>query len=1096
MKKLDRCTVRTVELTAPGACPRDEARLHCELTKGRIFGGFTEEERENIWRELLAVSTDRLIPSLYTFFEDARYLRGPAECVKRLVEGSPGDQLSQMVKNSFTGVNQQSNICIIQVTESQLEARPGDVEDQVEMGYRHWWYFAMRDYDNVPVRKRKAAGDRLAQPAKKENMDVLSKGATLVNQIGFETRQIRDLVQHPTSCDTGFVPEVSSTYKQPKRCGIPRSEDQQRDKPLLFADALHRSVDTSAGVTSFFVRRSVYLAFFGHTRRLVAESSVINRVLILSTEQTDRTKQLDDTHTVDTDMVDTDRVDTDMVDTYMPDTHIAEPETEQVERTNLDRLQEEMESDQVHERTRLPQLSQDFVQECHEVGQPREGLHRRQTQLQLFQEVEGQQKQDQANCDERQEQLIKDLAAKERQSKEQYKRLQTEQDNLEKQQQDQLAQYLNTREEQNKKQQDLDKEEQMLQAEQQHLAVQNQQRHMTLQEEQQRLDKLTNDLAIKVQQNQQRYTTLHDRKTILEKQEQELYELVQGLDKKEEQNQQRYTTLHDRKTILEKQEQELHELVQGLDKKEEQNQQRYTTLHDRKTILEKQEQELHELVQGLDKKEEQNQQRYTTLHDRKTILEQQEQELHELVQGLDKKEEQNQQRYTTLHDRKIILEKQEHESHELVQGLDKKEEQNQQRYTTLHDRKTILEKQEQELHELTQGLDKKEEQNQQRQSQLEKDQQEVDKLPKTLKAQEQNQIAWDEQRYNGQQELFEQEQDEHEQDELELDLDARKETDQSSEGEQQLQTQQRQLEQSERGPEARGDQLTQEEQQAQEPSESVARLDTLSDQWREEYNIQTPAWKQLANVSKEGRPITQIGPEKSGSIEQVERDIFMQSEQEGQASTRPGPERQDLAHPALHNSQEGLEELGLLTHTKGRKLDPDPETEEDNAYMSKKLKLTQPEDDPSQRRTAKGIRREYREIDPGSLAKSKRITQVGGLTQQQAGHSKATVLDTESSPLPVYIQFKIFKDETWVRDQAIITNARDPEPIRTEAEKYRNKGMTLFDKEGRMLSIQTCMEDVLQDGTNTIFLCRPGEKMHSTYSLPGQPVQIAWKNLL
>jgi hypothetical protein len=45
------------------------------------------------------------------------------------------------------------------------------------------------------------------------------------------------------------------------------------------------------------------------------------------------------------------------------------------------------------------------------------------------------------------------------------------------------------------------------------------------------------------------------------------------------------------------------------------------------------------------------------------------------------------------------------------------------------------------------------------------------------------------------------------------------------------------------------------------------------------------------------------------------------------------------------------------------------------------------------------------------------------------------VLDAESSPLPVYIQFKMSKDETWVRDSAIMTNARKPEPIRTEAEK-------------------------------------------------------------
>jgi hypothetical protein len=928
MKKLDRRTVKTVELTAPGACPQDEARLHCELTKGCIFGGFTEEEREDIWRELLAVSTDRLIPSLYTFFEDARYLRGPAECVKRLVEGSPGDQLSHMVKNSFTGVNQESDICMIQVTESQLEARPGNVDDQVEMGYRHWWHFAMRNYDDVPVRKKKAAGDWLAQPAKSENVGVLSKGATLVYQIGFETRHIRDLAQHPTSCDAGFVPEVPSIYKQPKRCGIPRSEDQQRDKPLLYTDALHRGIDTSAGVTSFFVRRSVYLAFFGQTRRLVTESNVMNRVLIISTEQTDRTEPMDNTQLDDSHMV----------DTHMADTHMAEPETEQVERTNREWLQEETEENETHEQATLPQPTQDLVQERHKVGQL----------------------------------------------------LQEEQDSLDKQQQDQLARYLNVREQQNKKQQALNKEEQILQAEQQQLAAQNQQRHMELQEEQQRLDRLTNNLAMQENQNQQRQTALHSRKITLEKQEQRLRELANSLDTLEEQKKQEEATLRNRETTLEKQEQRLCELANSLDTLEEQKKQEEATLRNRETTLEEQEQRLRELANSLDKKEGQNQQRQT---------------------------------------------------------------------------------------------------------QLEKDRWKLDEHQKTLNAWEQNNIARDEQRYNEQLELFEQEEDEQEQDKLAQDLDARKEANQSKEGDQTLQIQQQQLEQSEQGLVARDNQLTQEEQQAQELSENVDRLDTLSDHRQEEYTIQTPAWEQVTSAIHEGRPITQIGPEKR-SIRHVEQDTFMQPEQEGQASKQPEPERQDLAYPAPDNSQQGLEGPDLLTQSKGRQLDS--ETEQSSKYMRKKPKHTHPEvseradpaqvtssqaeADPSQSRTAKGMGRKNRKIASSSLTKSKRITQVGGPAQQHAGHSEATMLDAKSDFLPAYIQFKIFNGKTWVEDKGMMTNTKAPGPVRTEAEKYRNEGMKLYDKESRILSIETCMEDVLQDGTNTIFLCRRGEKMPSISS--------------
>jgi hypothetical protein len=157
MRKLDRCTVKTVELTAPGACRRDADLLQSEMKTGRIFGAFTKQERESIWEELCAVSTYRLIPSLFTFFEDAKYLHGPAECVKQLMDVSNNDHTPRTLKHSFSGANQKEGICMFQVSESQLEARPGNVDDQLDLGYRQVWMTALQSYYDMPSQHTKAS---------------------------------------------------------------------------------------------------------------------------------------------------------------------------------------------------------------------------------------------------------------------------------------------------------------------------------------------------------------------------------------------------------------------------------------------------------------------------------------------------------------------------------------------------------------------------------------------------------------------------------------------------------------------------------------------------------------------------------------------------------------------------------------------------------------------------------------------------------------------------------------------------------------------------------------------------------------------------
>ena len=74
MQKLDKATMKALELTAPGASRADRRTIVRQVRSGQILARFAEREREAIWNEVLAVSTDRLIPSLFTFFEDINYL--------------------------------------------------------------------------------------------------------------------------------------------------------------------------------------------------------------------------------------------------------------------------------------------------------------------------------------------------------------------------------------------------------------------------------------------------------------------------------------------------------------------------------------------------------------------------------------------------------------------------------------------------------------------------------------------------------------------------------------------------------------------------------------------------------------------------------------------------------------------------------------------------------------------------------------------------------------------------------------------------------------------------------------------------------------
>jgi hypothetical protein len=277
MKGFDRPTVTALELRAPGASTADAQFLRNQIRGGAIFSAFTDYERDQILDRLPMV--DGLILTLSSFFRDLNYLQLLVDCLKRLVITPKRESVCETIQSKYTGVNQQEGQVRIQVTEDTFISKSGTDADRVDLGWRQLIALAMRYYPYMP--RDPIRGDAVRKATTRADQAILRQLADLAYQLGFETPQIHTLRQHSSSRIAGddnlhFTPlHVTSGcgIEMRQRSGIPRTKAYKEDRYSLFINHLH---DTQAyqdeGITSFFVRRSVYLAFFGKSADLGTDS--------------------------------------------------------------------------------------------------------------------------------------------------------------------------------------------------------------------------------------------------------------------------------------------------------------------------------------------------------------------------------------------------------------------------------------------------------------------------------------------------------------------------------------------------------------------------------------------------------------------------------------------------------------------------------------------------------------------------------------------------------------------------------------------------------------------------------------------------------
>jgi len=170
MQKVDYGTVKALELKAPGTSISDSMTLYRQLRKGEIFSAFNLDRRMEIWAKLQA--WEGLIPTLWTFFEDFKYLKACAHWVKSLVRVPSGE------------------------AESAFTFRSSNTQNRVALHYRQVFLYVMRHLRELSPRSTKLEpkpSERKIRTTKDPNQSVLYGLADLAERLGFQSEKISDL---------------------------------------------------------------------------------------------------------------------------------------------------------------------------------------------------------------------------------------------------------------------------------------------------------------------------------------------------------------------------------------------------------------------------------------------------------------------------------------------------------------------------------------------------------------------------------------------------------------------------------------------------------------------------------------------------------------------------------------------------------------------------------------------------------------------------------------------------------------------------------------------------------------------------------------
>ncbi|KAF4451416.1 hypothetical protein F53441_5584 [Fusarium austroafricanum] len=187
---VDRQTIELLQLRAPGYSSHDASVVSKGIREGKIFPAIRHQStRKSIWKTLKSLPC--LIPSLYSFFEDLKYLHPPAKVLRQLVSPSKYS-IREAMWRIFTAQGTPENQWLLQTGdgENDYQWQQGSSSDQFEFGYQQIWLYAWRYWSElVPECPRKEEGEATPIPEKPDPRRWRGI-ARLAARLGFESDEI------------------------------------------------------------------------------------------------------------------------------------------------------------------------------------------------------------------------------------------------------------------------------------------------------------------------------------------------------------------------------------------------------------------------------------------------------------------------------------------------------------------------------------------------------------------------------------------------------------------------------------------------------------------------------------------------------------------------------------------------------------------------------------------------------------------------------------------------------------------------------------------------------------------------------------------
>ena len=300
--------METLQLRAPGTSGVDKAETLNAFDNKSLFRHAKGEIRPII-RENLS-KTCVMIPLFYTFFEDIKFVRPCAKAMQSLVDAPWKGTIYQMMERMYE--IPKPNQILVQHSERDFEIFSAQVprENQFQLAYQQLWLFAMRNFPQlVPEGPKKEK--LLRKPLVSEPSAVAQHAyGNLATRLGFSSRSIdklttlrpleeiarslmskewpwlnissrieaavaRDLrrlegietenryqIRKPTATPQLVVEHHGETHA--RRCGRYFQKAYEYDRHFLFLPNLWPPIaGTGMDLSSFLVRKCVYIAFFG-----------------------------------------------------------------------------------------------------------------------------------------------------------------------------------------------------------------------------------------------------------------------------------------------------------------------------------------------------------------------------------------------------------------------------------------------------------------------------------------------------------------------------------------------------------------------------------------------------------------------------------------------------------------------------------------------------------------------------------------------------------------------------------------------------------------------------------------------------------------